>query len=287
MMKTGELLERDKERLLSQLSKADTPDSAIAVMEEELNRILYQYNEKCTDERESAAAAQAFRTVKAALSLADSTGEVRVYERKDSLPAEASPLKKAAVPLCAGGAASAASALMLAFAGTDMRLPAFIVLVAGLGAVFFAGMKAGGGNAAAETGERHFETRPDSQRLYRGLMTALAVVDRNLEDVRSMADEETGTALSTGGSGTVTEDTLRLMQELLENAYAAGDVPEAQQMVSDIRFWLHRNGIEAVNYEDGTEKWFDRIPAGGGGTIRPALIRAEGTLLLKGLAAGK
>ena len=60
-MKTGELLERDKERLLSQLAKADTPDSAIAVMEEELNRILYQYNEKCTDERESAAAAHALR----------------------------------------------------------------------------------------------------------------------------------------------------------------------------------------------------------------------------------
>ena len=120
------------------------------------------------------------------------------------------------------------------------------------------------------------------------LFAAVAKEDgASLEDVRGMSSAETGTALSASGSGTVTEDTLRLMQELLENAYAAGDVPEAKQMVSDIRFWLHRNGIEAVNYEDGTEKWFDRIPAGGGGTIRPALIRAEGTLLLKGLAAGK
>ena len=59
---------------------------------------------------------------------------------------------------------------------------------------------------------------------------------------------------------------------------------EAQEMIADIRFFLHNGGVEAVDLEKGREGWFEFLPASGGGTLRPALA-AEGKLLKKGLAS--
>ena len=50
-MDTRTLLEQDQERFLTRLAQADTPERTVTEIEEELNRILLQYNETCTDER--------------------------------------------------------------------------------------------------------------------------------------------------------------------------------------------------------------------------------------------
>ena len=76
---------------------------------------------------------------------------------------------------------------------------------------------------------------------------------------------------------------LELFSELLESAYAAGS-DSGREQAEAIRFYLHRSGIEVCDYVAGRESWFEFLPAGGVGTIRPALV-TEGRLLKKGLAA--
>ncbi|MBO7667247.1 MAG: hypothetical protein J6T26_02170, partial [Firmicutes bacterium] len=73
---------------------------------------------------------------------------------------------------------------------------------------------------------------------------------------------------------------------------------QADEEISQIRFYLHKKNIDFVdwaadtvkqsaNKEDGTagkSGWFDMMPAFRSGTIRPALSY-DGKLLKKGLAS--
>ena len=56
-MKLVELLEKDKENLLTELAAAKEPDRAIRVLENELDKLLMTYNEQADSERERDAAA--------------------------------------------------------------------------------------------------------------------------------------------------------------------------------------------------------------------------------------
>ena len=51
-----------------------------------------------------------------------------------------------------------------------------------------------------------------------------------------------------------------------------------------MKYYLHRHDIEAVDYSEKTESYFDVMPSSRPGTLRPALVR-NGKLLKKGLAA--
>ena len=95
---------------------------------------------------------------------------------------------------------------------------------------------------------------------------------------------------------------LELLSRLLEDAYGRrGEDEQAEEEISQIRFYLHRKGIEAVDWTGDTERqngtegggaggrggWFDMMPAFESGTLRPALV-FDGRLLKKGMAsAGK
>ena len=51
-----------------------------------------------------------------------------------------------------------------------------------------------------------------------------------------------------------------------------------------IRFYLHKAQVDVLDFAPGRESWFEFLPAGGEGTIRPALV-SEGKLIKKGLAS--
>jgi hypothetical protein len=50
-MKLVDILEKDKDNLLTELAAAKEPDRAIRVLENELDKILMTYNEQCDSER--------------------------------------------------------------------------------------------------------------------------------------------------------------------------------------------------------------------------------------------
>ena len=86
LMKTTDLLEQDKEALVGRLSNTETTDQAITVLEEELNRILYRYQEASGAGLAGAPLTQttalvSFDVARSALSLADGNGEIQIIQK--------------------------------------------------------------------------------------------------------------------------------------------------------------------------------------------------------------
>lgn len=78
---------------------------------------------------------------------------------------------------------------------------------------------------------------------------------------------------------------LALFASLLE-AGCSNDGSFALDQISDVRYFLHQNGIEAVDYDGKNRDLFDVMPSPKMQTLRPALV-FNGNLLKKGMAAGE
>jgi hypothetical protein len=64
----------------------------------------------------------------------------------------------------------------------------------------------------------------------------------------------------------------------------SGDPEYALEKIEQIKYFLHRQQIEVVDYSKENEKYFDLMPGIKAATIRPAMV-AQGGLLRKGLAS--
>jgi hypothetical protein len=286
-----EFLEKDKERFLQRLSSVSGPDRVIQVCEEELNRILLQYNEANTDKRAGEEAWYAMQTARAALPLLDTAGEAKVYtlaSRREDKKASA----RVTLPLAAGIGSSAGGALLLALgAGHIAALTLFpvsaLLLIAGMGGIFLAGRRSAEGVMPQVPGETIVESETDSEKVYHSLSMMLNVVDHNLEEVRRKSalsvSESDIPGLPDQSASPLKKDELQLLSGLLESAYSRPEEAYARDMISEIRFYLHRHSVELVEYSLDTASLFDRMPAPSDRTIRPAL--KSGTLvLMRGLA---
>ena len=76
-----EYLEKDKEKVLAELVSAALPERAVKVLESELDRLLYQYNESEEEERLRSAASAMTETAKISLSYLNAMGEPKIWER--------------------------------------------------------------------------------------------------------------------------------------------------------------------------------------------------------------
>ena len=288
-MDTRTLLEKDQERFQTRLAQADTPEQTVTEIEEEMNRILLQYNESCTDERMSQAALHAMKTARASAALVNSGGEIRVYERTPSgssgkSSGSAALSKPFFGPLAAGAACTAVGILLYAMAPESIHSFAAALLIVGGIVLFWAGTRFGAGKAVPLKRDQIFESKPDPEKIYRHLHTLLTVVDQTLEDVRLNGEADSATPLLTGKEAGIPDEELQLLRGLLETAYTQDDRDAGDASISDIRFYLHKHGIDVVDYNVETSKWFNLMPSKGQGTLCPALVR-EGTVLIKGTAA--
>ena len=131
--------------------------------------------------------------------------------------------------------------------------------------------------------ELQVEVNVDSAKIYRSYRSALLSVDQSLDEVRAAERwdkrEEAG---SIDGRPATTPE-IELFSDLLAAAYS-GDPEYALEKIGDIKYYLHRQQIEVVDYSEENARYFDLMPGVQGGTIRPALI-ADGALLKKGLAS--
>ena len=281
-MKTRELLEQDKERLLARLSKADTAEQTVTALEDELSRIQIQYGEHVTDETMSREASYALQTAKAALSLVDSTGDVRTYERTGKPKKGAQ--SKYLIPLTAGLGATAVGATALTMAPAGFLPLSIIMVIAGICLSFVSGYNFGRRKLLPDEAEQIIEVSMDSDKIYRNLNAMLTVVDHNLEDARLTAME--AAANPAPSPDDVTDDELRLLSSILETAYSSEDSDENRQTISDITFYLYRRGISVMEYSADTAKYFNRMPAARTGTLKPALVK-DNVVLIRGMAAVK
>lgn len=281
IMRTRELLEKDKERLYARLVKADTPDQTVQALEEELSRIQIQYGELEPDETLSREASYSLQTARAALSLVDSTGEIRTYDRTDRT--QKAPKGKYIIPLAGGMGLGVVGALLLTSAPDAFVTLGGILLAAALCLTAVGGYNFGRRKNIPTQSEQYIDVRMDNDKIYRNLGAVLTVIDHNLEDAKLSGQAEQSDAPS---AGDLPDEELKLLSSLLETAYASLDTDESRQSVSDIKFYLHKRSIEVVDYSDETNMYFNRMPASRTCTLKPAIVKNK-VALIRGMAAVK
>ena len=292
-MKAKELLEQDKDRFMSKIGQDLSPTDGILAVEDQLDRILYRY---CTDQTPPQVAMHArlsFAALKASLPLMDEVGEIKIYEQmRERTPKDA--LKKERGILAAAIAAVLLIAsVMLASCGGGNGILIFLSICSGSAALvtaFLQGQQKGK-PVKAQASQRKIEKCVDAEKLYHDLSTLMTVMDENLEEIESSAaeadrTEETETGPEVLDSSVLDADFLSLLASVLESVYVSGEDAYAQEIVAQIRFFLHKYGIEMVDYSADQQQLFDLMPSLHEQTIRPALVH-EGVLLSKGLSTLK
>ena len=307
------ILKENRERLMSAVGGADTA-SAARVLNSELDRMLYTFNDQEENARVREAASSMMQVAKASCSLMDSGGETKIYGRTEY--SNAGPAKKK-IPVPAvilliigliGAAVTVTGVQMLAAsvakASADWQssgLPPRSLLAAvpllTAAALFLAGMLLKGGKERAKE-KLHAETAVDGSKVYNHLLSMILVMDKCIEDIRQSVKREEKEKLREQASG-MDRAELELISQLLENAYSRKEADDqADEEISQIRFYLHRKNIDVVDWTAGSgsqgkadrdaaavqSDWFDMMPAYGSGTIRPALV-CDGKLLKKGMAS--
>ena len=271
-----ELLEDDREKLIGDLESAPQPDRALAVLEKETDRLLYRYNETEKYEVSTAAAADMMQVCRMGLPFVDSVGENVVWTAGESK--KKSPILIPVVLFSAG-----AALLLLSFfdmQGAIDNLWGVFACAAFIAGAFLLG-KENTKKAPADTSRQKVENLIDAKSIYRTFRGMMQIVDQNISRAVSRASLTDGAAPK---DGDISESELALYAELLEAMYSR-DGEAALDKLEDIRYFLHRNRIEAADYTEQNREWFDVMPSTSAATIRPALVR-DGKLLKKGLAAG-
>ncbi len=307
------IFEQNREHLMSAISGADTV-SVIRILNSELDRMLYTFNDQEESARVREAASSMMQTAKAACSLVDSAGETNIYGRIDY--GKTTPPRKMSkwgglllligligtvvtlvgIQLLATSAAAGSSDWQSAGLPPRYLLAAIPLLT--IIASFFAGILNRKKESAHEA--LHAETKIDASKLYNYLLSVILVIDKCLEDVRN-SDRQAERERTREQVSAMDPAELELLSQLLEDAYSRkGEDEQAEEEISQIRFYLHRKNIDVVDWTPDTRSqsgkggdgvvdsrgWFDMIPAYKSGTIRPALV-ADGRLLKKGMASAK
>ena len=296
-MKIVDILEKDKDNLLTELAAAKESEKAIRVLENELDKLLLTYNEQCSSDRERNAAAYMMQAVRLSLPLIDSVGDTKIWEAGEAAAKEKT--KKRLNPLLflflIGGLVLCGLGLlpfMLPYfdggleslKNFDMALLKPIGFVAGgLASMFIAGLLGRRRAPKAPKRSQRVEVHVDSAKVYRNFRNAMLSVDQSLDEIRSMERWDKRDDAGKIDGHTASSSELDLFSDLLAAAYSR-DPDFALEKIDEIKYYLHKQQIEVVDYSAETARYFDMMPGLHAGTIRPAMV-AEGKLLRKGVAS--
>lgn len=287
------LLESDREMIQANLARDRSPAAAQAVLEKAVDRVMYRYMEACPDACLRDQAQYILQSVRNTLPFIDAVGEAREWKKTvDASGNGDKKIRPASLALLAFGAILVLAAViaMLLAGGFNALAFAKAILPAALGVaiVFWAGLTAGkhkkGKNTKSPENLVRTEFLIDTEKAFHCLRATMAMADHQLEMIRQENAVRSHEAAAGAANG-LSRKEIDFFAELLETAYAAGE-NASEEMVSGIRFYLHGEGIEAVDLEPGRENWFESLPAQRTGTLRPALLK-DGKLLKKGLASTK
>ena len=282
-----EYIDDQRTPLTGRLQGQTDPEKIRSELDTCLVRMLTVFNESCPDERMCEYASAQIMLLRNSLSLIDSAGEIIVLARMDSgNHAKSSGGKKHFLQrlLTFSGIAALALAGALLFADgsgavLSRVLEAVLLPAAGGTCLFMAGK---GSTAPDNAGAVETQLYYDPEKIIRHLRAAVMTIDKNLADLAASDKARERGASKETGPMLPDEKQLTLYASLLE-AGSSGDADSALEAVDTLRYYLHSQGIEAVNADEGREEWFEYMPAAEDVTWRPALVR-DGKLLKKGLA---
>ena len=289
-----DLLEKDKDSLITELAAAGTADKAVRVLENEMDKLLLKHNEQCESDRERESAAYMMQAVRLSLPLIDSNGATKVWERGAGRSDEGGSFKVSFLVLFILGLALCVFGFgpmfFNAYVAAEEKLRNEVLLhggatIVGLVCLYFAGYMYSRPKKEGKK-EHQVEIRVDANKIYRNFRTAILSIDQSLEEIGAAERWSKRDKAGSIDGRTVTSSELDLFSDLLAAAYS-GDPEYALEKIEQIKYFLHKQQIEVVDYSSETAKFFDMMPGSKAATIRPALV-AQGGLLKKGLAsAGK
>ena len=148
-------------------------------------------------------------------------------------------------------------------------------------------MRAGKKHAKPPETDRIIDVTMDHEKIYRNLSHALVIVDKNLDDaaVRLQVQKEETAESQTDIRDLLPGQEMELISGLLTSAYGTPGESVSQTVISDVRYYLHRKGIEVVDYSEENRRMFSRMPGKKEATLKPALVK-DGKVLAKGLVTG-
>ncbi len=287
-----EYTERARSVIMADLGEADDPARIRRSLDNHLVRMLTAWNEDCSSDILREYAASLVTLWRSSLSWIDSGGEIRIWEEKKTGASQGRQIAGKSriffLLLAVAGviALAAAGALVLSLPdkGYLGRLPAAVALPAAGGVcLFLAGRIQGKGSAPGSGHNLKAQLTYDKDKLFRHLREMAMTTDKCLGDLEASQRARDRVLAGKAGNMLPDEKQLSLYADLLEAAQS-GDADSVMDAVATLRFYLHSQGIEAVDVKEAQDGWFEYMPSDREGTIRPALVR-DGVLLKKGLAA--
>lgn len=292
-MEMMQFLEADKEQLMSGLAAAGTPEKAQSILEKEFDRLLLRYNEECIEERVRDTARYLLQAAKMMVPLLSAAGDAKVWSGKSSGSGSRGGFKFTvpAIACLAAGAVFLAGAVigLSVSSGDGFSVQAFLggfpASVLGGILLFFAG-RLSADKAGSPEGEQHVEMRVEPDKIWSCTRAVVLSIDKSLGEVFEALRYEKSQLPASSGNG-VSPEEADLFSNLLEAAYSQrqenpGD-GTAQEIISMVRYYLHRKQVETVEFGGGKREWFELLPGKQDLTLRPALVR-DGALIRKGLA---
>ena len=292
-MKMLDLLEKDKDHLLTELTRAGVPERAAGVLETELDKLLLKYNEQAGSDRERDAAAYMVKAVRHSLSLVDSVGETKVWEMQEGAQKKRVVNPVALILLIAGIVCAVLTFIFMnaitpkvGMTINDLKLqqPETYLLLATVVCILAFGLfRRIGTGAGRKNRKQQVEIKIDPQRVYRSLHTAILSVDQSLEEIQAAERWAKKEQAGTIEGKVVSQGELDLFADLLTASYSK-DGEYALDKIEDLKYYLHKQQIDVTDYSEETKQFFDLMPGTQSATIRPALV-ADGKILKKGLAS--
>lgn len=269
----SELLLADEERLRAALRAnrigEKGRDACVALLGDELSRLLLQYNASCSSDRRQQAAADAL-----AASLRDTLGYLRCGRAEKGKKTRVIP--GFAVALLLGAVLLGAAAALLT---AKSPLAGYICTALGVLGAFAAG------RLWFRESEGAIELALDPDAVWLALRRCVETMDRKLEDFSRQSRElERESATARGASAAVLDpEALRLFGALLEALYSENGAFALRQL-GRVPEYLERQGVTLVSYSPDNESLFTCFPTKReGATQCPALLAGD-RLLLPGKA---
>lgn len=290
-MKITELLEKDKDHLLTEISAAGTAEKAIGILEKETDKLLLTHNDRAGSDAERNAAAHMMQAVRLSLPFIDSLGKSKVYEQEVGKKAASKTPLTSILLIIAGIIMLVYGLFPLVLLGVDSAsttaarndlIARSVAIIMGAAALFLSGSLQGKPGASRRK-EYIVEQKVDADRIYRNYRTIMISVDQSLDEVRLQEKQDKKEQAGKIEGRDASSAEIELFSDLLAASYS-GDPEFALEKIAGIKYYLHQQQIEAVDYSEDTAQFFDLMPGTSAGTIRPALI-ADGKLLKKGLAS--
>ena len=162
-----------------------------------------------------------------------------------------------------------------------LYLPASLLLAtAGSVLLFLSGSRKG--KKKEENATLQTAVEIDPERVLSIYQSMLITADRIAGEVEGEEKEERKNPRE---EEALSPELLELFSSLLA-ARCSGDGTFCLDSLQEVEYFLHRQGIEVVPWEQGERGDFDLMPSRASGTIRPAL-KKNGELLMRGIAADR